>query len=41
MHKNLKRKRMLTRTESNDEEVMVTGTIVEWYKRLTRVTGAL
>ena len=32
---------MLTRTKSNDEEVMVTDATAEWYRHLTRVTGAL
>ena len=32
---------MLTRTKSNDEEVIVTNATIERYRRLTRVTGAL
>ena len=32
---------MLTRRESNDEEVIVTNATVERYKLLIRATGAL
>ena len=32
---------MLTRTESNNKEVIVTNATVERYRLLTRATGAL